>query len=91
MTALGAAARDVAHESTQVKAVGRNPATLSLSGAMTSEADALKDGSVLRNARSDEQGLLSALHHRIAIASSVGVPSCAGAAAGTLRPSVPSS
>ena len=90
LTGLKTAAHDVAHESAQVKAAGRSSVTLNLSEALSSEAQALKDASGFRHARSDEQLLLSALHRRIAVANTAGVTSCEGAAPNTLRPAAPS-
>jgi hypothetical protein len=92
VAALGTAARDVAHESVQVRATARSPATVRLSGALTSEAQALKAASTFRHARADEQLLLTALQRRRTIAAAAGVKTnCAGAASNSLRPSAPSS
>lgn len=92
MTALGTAARDVARESAQVRGAAQGPATVSLSGAMVSEAQALKAASQFRNARANEQLLLSALHRRVTVAAAVGVKvNCAGAPPNSLRLSALSS
>ncbi|MFZ1993790.1 MAG: hypothetical protein WAU75_06750 [Solirubrobacteraceae bacterium] len=92
VAALGTAARDVAHESVQVRETAHGSATVSLAAALTGEAQALKAASAFRHARLDEQLLLSALHRRMAVAAAAGVKaSCAGAAPNSLRPSAPSS